>query len=84
MAAPKSYMERIAVSKPEVIQLQLHPPYEVSPSQLTGLQRVSFPSPEQCPELGPMHHEGTHPTSAVLSDAGYSAKGVTLSLALRS
>jgi hypothetical protein len=27
---------------------------------------------------------GTHPTSAVLSEAGYFAKGVTLSLALRS
>ena len=27
---------------------------------------------------------GTHPTSAVLSDAGYFAKRVTLSLALRS
>src|SRR6202035_763974 len=35
-------------------------------------------------EVSALSHEGTYPTSAVLSDAGYFAKHVTLSLALRS
>ena len=35
-------------------------------------------------EAGKPPYSGTHPTSAVLSNAGYFAKRVTLSLALRS
>jgi hypothetical protein len=35
-------------------------------------------------DLGDGHVRGTHPTNTVLSDAGYSAKRATLSLALRS